>query len=133
VSERSSSADPTQLGVGRGEAAFFAAEGEGRPPGVVVDLAFDPALKGMAMYTESSDGKVLLTLSHGDYSELLTALGYAMGAAIKGNEQAMSREFLRLANTINDGNPDWEPYYVPDEETGELHEMSMVDIPPTTN
>jgi len=85
------------------------------------------------MYTETSDGKVLLTLSHGDYSELLLALGYALGSAVKINEKPMAKSFLRLANTINDGNPDWQPYYVPDEETGELHEMSMVDIPNTAN
>ena len=85
------------------------------------------------MYTESSDGKVLLTLDHSEYNTLLLALGYALGSAVKINEKPMAESFLRLANTINDGNPDWQPYYVPDEETGELHEMSMVDIPPTAN
>jgi hypothetical protein len=81
------------------------------------------------MYTESNDGKVVITLEHSDYNALVMALGYAVGAAVKINEQPMAESFLRLANVINYGNPDWEPYYVPDEETGELREMSLLDIP----
>ncbi len=81
------------------------------------------------MYIEK-DGKVVLTITHNEYTTLLLALGYALGAAIKGGDPpALAQSFLRLANTINDGNPDWEPYYVPDPDTGELQEMSMVDIP----
>jgi hypothetical protein len=79
------------------------------------------------MYTENGD-KVVITLSHSDYNGLLLALGYAVGAAVKINERHVAQSFLRLANTINDGNPDWEPYFVPDPDTGELHEMQIADI-----
>ncbi len=81
------------------------------------------------MYTEDN-GNVVITISHGDYTLLLLALGYALGAAMKTNDlPSFAQSFLRLSNTINDGNPDWEPYFVPDPDTGELHEKSMVDPP----
>ncbi len=62
------------------------------------------------MYTEDSDGHVILTISHGDYDSLLLCLGFASGSAMKEGELPLAHCFLKLANSINIGNPDWTPY-----------------------
>ncbi len=62
------------------------------------------------MYTEDQYGQVIITLTHNDYNHLLLCLGFASGAAMQKGEYQMADRFLRLANTVNLGNPDWTPY-----------------------
>lgn len=66
------------------------------------------------MYSEDDNGNVTLTLKHSDYQWLLIALGYASGAASKApGEKMLVSSFLRLANVMNEGNPEWTPYPIP--------------------
>ena len=59
--------------------------------------------------------RVTLDLSREEHLSLIFALGMASGGIVKdGGEFPMF--LLRLANTINEGNPDWTPYEVPPEE-----------------
>lgn len=62
------------------------------------------------MYAEDQDGNVVITLNRQDYDSLLLCLGYAIGGATKDNALDIANVFLRLANTVNQGNPDWRPY-----------------------
>jgi hypothetical protein len=62
------------------------------------------------MYSESPDGEVLIKLKHTDYESLLIFLGYALGQAVKDGEPQLADQMLQLANTINDGNPQWRRY-----------------------
>lgn len=62
------------------------------------------------MYTEDNEGRVILTISHEDYNTLLLCLGFAAGSAMKETQLPMAHAFLKLANSINVGNPDWTPY-----------------------
>jgi hypothetical protein len=62
------------------------------------------------MYTEDNEGNVVLTISRNDYNTLLLCLGFAAGSAIKEGTPPMAHSFLKLANSINVGNPDWTPY-----------------------
>lgn len=64
------------------------------------------------MFTRTPDG-VLISLSNEQYTELMMALG---AAAANPNMVWVS---LRVANAINDGNPNWTPYIVgPDNRAG---------------
>lgn len=62
------------------------------------------------MYTEDNDGHVVITLTHHDYNALLLVLGFAAGGAMQKGNLDMAHSFLKLANSINVGNPDWTPY-----------------------
>jgi hypothetical protein len=59
------------------------------------------------------NGRVVIDISQDEFDELLLALGYAAGDLMRegGNPYAM----LRLANSINEGNPAWTPYELPPE------------------
>jgi len=60
-------------------------------------------------------GNVGMILRRSDFDTLI----YALGLATAGEEAMCGVEgryrMLRLANKINEGNPDWTPYEVPNE------------------
>lgn len=63
----------------------------------------------------NSDGSVVITLSDEWYGSLLLALGIAAGfSSREGNTAGMYRAF-QLANEVNEGNPQWTPYDIPEE------------------
>lgn len=85
------------------------------------------------MYAQDDKDNVVLTITKEEFAELLMQLGYALGALQGAKEQ---RDFLvrpekkreeerirvrafnralKLANSINDGNPNWKPYELLDE------------------
>lgn len=55
------------------------------------------------------NGNVHITITEDDSMLLMVALGMAIAAAHQ-NENALFRSFIRLADTINEGNPNYEPY-----------------------
>jgi hypothetical protein len=60
------------------------------------------------------DDHITLELTADEFAGLLLALGYAAGAAHGRGEVKMFYGWLRLVNAINDGNPDFTPYAIPD-------------------
>lgn len=64
------------------------------------------------MFTREN-GKVQITLSGEEYNSLLLMTGYAAGAAESGGHEGIRNSWLKLANAINEGNPDWTPYEIP--------------------
>lgn len=54
---------------------------------------------------------VLIELTMDQFHRLLIHLGEAAGAAAGRGEDITP--YLRLANTINEGNPNWTPYAIP--------------------
>jgi hypothetical protein len=54
--------------------------------------------------------KVVLELSRDDFLRLIMAIGLAGGAAKREGLTEYFRTMIRLANTINQGNPGWTPY-----------------------
>ncbi|HTB10975.1 MAG TPA: hypothetical protein VK752_05365 [Bryobacteraceae bacterium] len=54
-------------------------------------------------------GRVVIDISEEEYTLLLLKLGYATGRA---TDMADRNACLRLANAINEGNPQWTPYEV---------------------
>ena len=57
------------------------------------------------------DGRVHIELTREEYGLLNMALGAAAST-----EMGWGRDFIRLANTINDGNPNWTPYILEEEK-----------------
>ncbi len=47
------------------------------------------------------------------FQAMLLALGWATGEAHRSDNREKAHEWLRLANAINEGNPNWRPYAVP--------------------
>jgi hypothetical protein len=60
---------------------------------------------------------VTVELTEDQYELLVQALGYAAGAAAAANNGSMFRQYLRLANVVNDGNRAWVAYAIEDEES----------------
>lgn len=58
---------------------------------------------------------VTLTMSVGEYEELLVFLGYAGGAMLK-NGDDLFQVYLKFVNRLNEGNPRFTPYETRDEE-----------------
>lgn len=56
-------------------------------------------------------------LTRDEYETLLLMLGFATGAAVKENNNKLAVSFLRLANKINENNPRWIRYEIPQEQT----------------
>jgi hypothetical protein len=65
----------------------------------------------------SREGDVVTVRMTADqYSSVIMALGIAAGQASKDSDDRGPFHFwLRLANAISDGNPEWRPYAVPEE------------------
>jgi hypothetical protein len=55
-----------------------------------------------------------LTLTDDEQDVLLIALGYATGAAMKDNDRKLGYAILRLTNKLNENNPNYVPYQIPD-------------------
>jgi hypothetical protein len=53
------------------------------------------------------NGRVLIDISEHEYVCLLFMLGYALGCNSR-------PDWWRLVNSINDGNPDYIPYAIPE-------------------
>lgn len=49
------------------------------------------------------------------YSTLNLALGYATGAAKRDGNDMLADSFTRLTNKLNENNPDFTPYVVPED------------------
>jgi hypothetical protein len=73
-------------------------------------------------YSKNERGEVVLTMSVNDYENLLLALGYAGGAAAGRHEIALFRNWLGLANRLNEGNARFTPYAVSEEKQGVMSE-----------
>ena len=64
-------------------------------------------------YTEDGD-HVYLEMSHEDFADLRLMLGYAAGAAHK-ESAGMFWRWIAFANRVNEGNPRFTPYEIPEE------------------
>jgi len=60
------------------------------------------------------NGRVLIDISDDEYAQLLMLFGYAMGWKTNIYEH-IPREWLILLNSMNEGNPRWTPYEVPEQ------------------
>ena len=60
-------------------------------------------------YREDND-QVVLSMSREDYDLLLVALGSSVGAALQGKGMLGLKVACKLANRINEGNPNFKPY-----------------------
>jgi hypothetical protein len=56
---------------------------------------------------------VTLDLTRDEFDTLLLCMGYAAGAARQQEDTTLAASFLRLANAVNRGNPQWTPYAIP--------------------
>jgi len=65
------------------------------------------------MYSETVD-EVTLKMTHEDFADLLLMLGYAAGAAHK-ESAGMFWRWIAFANRVNEGNPRFTPYEIPEE------------------
>lgn len=62
------------------------------------------------------NGRVFIEISEDEWDVLLIVLGFAAGHACDQDwERHLQRSIFRLANSINEGNPNWTPYYVAEE------------------
>jgi hypothetical protein len=57
-------------------------------------------------------GRVHLDISEADFDSLLFALGLATSQVFLDGGLAALTNYMRLANRINEGNPDWDAYDV---------------------
>ena len=64
------------------------------------------------MSMRRENGRVLIDIDEGEYLQLMMALGNATGSAIKQNELDLTHALFRLANSINEGNPNFRPYVI---------------------
>lgn len=68
------------------------------------------------MYRKQGD-RVIIDISEDEYVSLLVTLGIALGAVMQRADPAFTDGILRLANSINEGNPRFRPYEVAPEPT----------------
>jgi hypothetical protein len=62
--------------------------------------------------------RVVIDIENVEFGQLTLCLGYAIGAARRNGAMDLARQWLILANAINEGNPRWTPYQVdPSTET----------------
>lgn len=60
------------------------------------------------------NGQVHLTITTDEFNTILMALGGFLSAAMQ-DQHPLAIHVLRVANSINIGNPDWTPYEIPEE------------------
>ena len=58
--------------------------------------------------------EVVITLTEDQFGQLLVALGIAAGSQIAAS-RPLFFWLIRLANALNEGNPQWRPYEIPEE------------------
>jgi len=68
-------------------------------------------------YTEHGD-TITLEMSRDDYEGLLLMLGFAAGAASRKGELHTYWRWIDFVNRLNDGNPRFTPYEIPEEFKG---------------
>jgi hypothetical protein len=71
---------------------------------------------GVTIDYENQTVSLSVTLTQAEYESLLFLLGMAMGTATKEKMTRLSYTCLRLMNKINEGNPNYTPYWVPKED-----------------
>ena len=54
-----------------------------------------------------------IELSADDFQLLLLALGIATGDCVRQGRSEMAHSLVRLANKVNQNNPNWTPYVIP--------------------
>ena len=54
--------------------------------------------------------RVKLDLSREDYEHLLFVLGFAAATMFEQAENERALSIIKLADTLNEGNPNWTPY-----------------------
>lgn len=64
------------------------------------------------MITRNGD-RVLIDISDTDFMTLMLTLGYAAGSALE-LDRSWMLVIVRLLNSINEGNPNYRPYKLPD-------------------
>lgn len=62
---------------------------------------------------QRKDDTVTLTMTVEEYESLLMALGYALGFSNNRGNLDLFSEWIKLANSLNKGNPKYTPYEVP--------------------
>ncbi len=79
--------------------------------------------KEAPVWSREANGIVHLRLTQDDWEQLLWALGVAAAAPCGGDVHALNvtnarvfQALIRLANRLNEGNRDFVPYRIPDEE-----------------
>jgi hypothetical protein len=80
------------------------------------------------IYTQQGE-RVTLDMTRDDYDKLMLMLGYATGAANMAGELTLFWSWLRLANELNNGNPNFRPYEIPEEfrRGGDLNPAGLAD------
>jgi hypothetical protein len=63
--------------------------------------------------TQTASDSPGFALTQEEFDVLLLALGYATGAAMRDFNSDMACRFMRLANRVNQNNPNWKPYILP--------------------
>jgi hypothetical protein len=58
---------------------------------------------------------MMLELTEREFDLLLIMAGYATGAAERDGNQQLKWAFVKLLNRLNESNPHWTPYLVPEE------------------
>jgi len=53
-------------------------------------------------------------LTDDEHNLLLMALGYAIGLAMKENNRGLAYSIVRLTNKLNENNPSYVPYQIPE-------------------
>lgn len=73
-----------------------------------------------------------IELTDEEFNDLLVMCGYALGAAVMRDEPKLARRFLVLGNQINQHNPRWTPYEIPEESQIDAFYMPKMrdDEPP---
>jgi hypothetical protein len=57
------------------------------------------------------NGRVVIDISNDEFDSLLIMTGYAIAA--RRAHEPLPWGWVRLANAINEGNPNWTPYAIP--------------------
>lgn len=66
------------------------------------------------MSWSKSGDEITIKLTQDEYGTLLLALGASVGA-MHGKDDKLFNAFLKLTNSINEGNPQYRPYEVREE------------------
>jgi hypothetical protein len=74
------------------------------------------------MYSRQNDD-VTLVMPVDEFELLLMALGYAAGAAHRDHDQHLFWRWIKLANSINRGNPQYRPYEIDDAAEAGVHAL----------
>ena len=71
-------------------------------------------MKCRMTYTEQGD-RVTLEMTREDFDWLLIMLGMALRSAMRDGDKQRFYSWLRFANELNNNNPNFTPYEIPEE------------------